>query len=812
DAKKSVRGITKQQLIEIRAMNNPPEAIKMAMTSAIDMLDRKADNWQAVQVIIRSDDFINSIVNYDINKMTKNIRKKIKTKYLAMPTYNFEKVSRANMACGRLVKWVIAIVNCSDTLENHSSIRKEMEDLMVAQNQNQQQLECLHQMINDLENVITTYKDKYTDIIKDKEAIKKQMISIKNRIDIFVNLESLSSEMKKWEIISRELETQKETIVGDVLLSASFLAYGGYFDQQYREILIKKWINHLYNSNIQIKQEFSVAEYLSSPEDRLSWQVNSLLADDLFTENAIMLKRFNRYPLIIDSSGQAFSFLINEFEKDKKVIITSFLDNSFVKVLEDALRFGYLLFVQDAEHFDPILNPILNREVCYNGDRVLIRLGEQDIDFSPSFSLFLLTGNPYFNFSPDVCSKVTFVNFIMTRSSLQKRCLNELLKAEQSYTDQLLTNSITTQCKLKLQLRYLEKSILQVLNESEGNILNDDKIQDTLRKLKQEAAEIIPAIEKTDNYMKEHIAQYAPLACVCSSVFFAMAQMNLLHYFYQFSLEYFYEIFQFILFENPNLKNIIEPDERLKIITRDLFKVTLKRVSRALLRKDYVTFAILLSQIKLHAYPDQITETEFENAFDIGTLNKIKEFMALPCFMILNKHFNENFDEWAQFLKFDAPEKQMSEHWVASLPQTLTIKYFRPDKVISAVTELLSITFEPAFSFKTKIFDFISLVLDEVQPNTPIFLCSVPGNDASYFLEHRVFELKIKCMSIAMDSCEGLILADQAIADSIKCGYWVLLKKVHLATPWLKRLEDKLHNMKAHRNFRLFLDMEINAK
>lgn len=51
---------------------------------------------------------------------------------------------------------------------------------------------------------------------------------------------------------------------------------------------------------------------------------NALPADDLCVENAIMLKRFNRYPLIIDPSGQATEFLLNEY-KDKKIMKTRFV-------------------------------------------------------------------------------------------------------------------------------------------------------------------------------------------------------------------------------------------------------------------------------------------------------------------------------------------------------------------------------------------------------------------------------------------------------------------------------------------------------
>ena len=88
---------------------------------------------------------------------------------------------------------------------------------------------------------------------------------------------------------------------------------------------------------------------ISDPDERLGGQTKSLPSDDLCTDNAIMLKRFNRYPLIIDPSGQATEFILNEY-KDRKITKTSFLDDSFRKNLESALRVGNPLLVQDVEN------------------------------------------------------------------------------------------------------------------------------------------------------------------------------------------------------------------------------------------------------------------------------------------------------------------------------------------------------------------------------------------------------------------------------------------------------------------------------
>ncbi|CAJ0832787.1 14198_t:CDS:2 [Entrophospora sp. SA101] len=61
EAKRSVQGIRKTQLTEVRSMANPPEAVKLAMTSVCTLLGFQIDGWKAVQGAIRREDFISSI-------------------------------------------------------------------------------------------------------------------------------------------------------------------------------------------------------------------------------------------------------------------------------------------------------------------------------------------------------------------------------------------------------------------------------------------------------------------------------------------------------------------------------------------------------------------------------------------------------------------------------------------------------------------------------------------------------------------------------------------------------------------------------
>jgi len=69
---------------------------------------------------------------------------------------------------------------------------------------------------------------------------------------------------------------------------------------------------------LKFRQDMSFMEFLSKPTDRLLWQTQELPNDELCIENAIILKRFNRYPLIIDPSDQALKYIINHYS-DRKI-------------------------------------------------------------------------------------------------------------------------------------------------------------------------------------------------------------------------------------------------------------------------------------------------------------------------------------------------------------------------------------------------------------------------------------------------------------------------------------------------------------
>ncbi len=323
DAHAAVSSIKKNHLQEVRTMANPPEAVKLAMESVCTLLGHRIDSWKSIQTILRGEGFIRSILDYDTSKLTKQMRDFMKKEYLARPTFNFDAVNRASKACGPLVKWVIAQVRYSEILDKVEPLRNEVQSLEQQAIATKKQAKTMNDLVSELEASIARYKDEYAVLISQTQLIKSEMDRVQNKVDRSLKLlGSLSSERERWETASRTFDSEMSTIVGDVLLSSAFLAYGGFFDQHYREIMWQEWTSHLHDASIKFKPELSFPDYLASADDRLRWQSRGLPADNLCTENAIMLKRFNRYPLIIDPTGQATTFLLNEY-RDRKITVTA---------------------------------------------------------------------------------------------------------------------------------------------------------------------------------------------------------------------------------------------------------------------------------------------------------------------------------------------------------------------------------------------------------------------------------------------------------------------------------------------------------
>jgi len=122
------------------------------------------------------------------------------------------------------------------------------------------------------------------------------------------------------------------------------------------------------------------------------------------------------------------------------------------------------------------------------------------------------------------------------------------------------------ECKVKL--RQLEDSLLDALNKSEGSILENDKLIQTLETLKKEAAEIGEEVAKSEDTMQE-IEQvsneYLPLATMISKIFFSLESTSQISFLYQYSLQQFMEYVFAVLRSNEDLAKIPKNQPQIRL-------------------------------------------------------------------------------------------------------------------------------------------------------------------------------------------------------------------------------------------------------
>lgn len=359
-----------------------------------------------------------------------------------------------------------------------------------------------------------------------------------------------------------------------------------------------KWKNTLESLGIDFREDLGIVESLSTASQRLAWQADGLPGDHLSLENGVILDHGIRFPLVIDPSGQAISYLMNK-HRDEKIQSTSFLDKAFTKTLAGAVRFGTTLLVENVEQIDPILNPILNKELQRTGGRTLVRIGTEEVDYSPRFKIILSTKNPAVQLTPDLCSRVTLVNFTVTPDSLQSQSLSQVVKSMKPEIESQRAALLKLQGEQNVKLRELEDQMLAKISACEGSILDDDAVVEGMEVLMTEGAQVEEQIASSAEVMKQvhqAVARFEPFAAVCRKLFVLLESMRQISFLYEFTAKTFMGILDHILETNAVTDESNEVN-RIDSLKKTLFMEIAARIGRGLQVDDKIVFSILLARL-----------------------------------------------------------------------------------------------------------------------------------------------------------------------------------------------------------------------
>jgi len=158
--------------------------------------------------------------------------------------------------------------------------------------------------------------------------------------------------------------------------------------------------------------------------------------------------------------------------KDDDLQILNFTKtNNFQREISGSIRNGKPCLIEDIEEYiNPAIEPVLlKQQFMADGGLLQIKLGDSVQDYDDNFKLFMTTklANPHY--PPEVCIKVTLINFTVTMTGLEEQLLNDTVLKEKPAVMKQKDTIVVQMDKDNKTLKRQENEILQKLAKSPRN-------------------------------------------------------------------------------------------------------------------------------------------------------------------------------------------------------------------------------------------------------------------------------------------------------------------------------------------------------
>jgi len=841
-AEEALNCLEKKDIQEMKSFAKPKEEI-VAVAQCVAIMKKQPEvTWAACQSMMGNGNFLESLLEYDksqlkegMMKNIKNLLKKLESSGIKEP----DQLKRMSSAASGLMKFVVAIVSYYEVAKVVEPKKKAVQEATRSLAKAMKDLKATQEEVKELERRLSELAEQLAATEAEKNHLAATAAKMEAMLIAATKLMSgLESERERWTNDMQGLFDSRERLAGDCLLAASFLSYTGAFTFDFREtMLYEKWMGDILERKIKMTDNFRVSRFLTNDVEIGTWNAQSLPGDELSVQNGVLTTRASRFPLCVDPQLQAVTWLKNKMGESLKV---KTFNDDFQKFLEQAIQFGLpFLFESCVEYIDPLLDPVLNKNFTVDGNRKIIDIGGEVMEWNDDFLLFMTTklANPHYG--PEVSGKTMIINFSVTMDGLRDQLINKVVEHEQPELEEKRLSLVTEVASLRNQLKEMEDTLLRELAEATGNILENEDLIKTLEVTKEaagEATEKLAASQITQEEIEVVRHGYIPAAARGSILFFSMSGLGVINEMYQYSLSSFLVVFQQSLRTSKPDKNLVH---RLRFINHKLTRNVYKYTCTGLFQRHTLMYAFYLTLMILNADGDVdqeeldfflkgqvslektqrkkphlfISDQGWEDLVKLGTFNENYEGEGREGVDGLLTDVEDNGAEWKNWYDLDNPEACTFPMGygdkLSPFQKMCLLRCFRPDRIALAMQEYVVLKMgkkyvePPVLNYKK--------ILNQSSPVTPVVFILSPGSDPGREVQKMSDEFGIRLKATSMGQGQG-VKAEKDLQVGVQRGQWILLMNCHLLWRWLhaklEKFLEKIEEMKPTKDFRLWITTE----
>jgi dynein heavy chain len=467
--------------------------------------------------------------------------------FMQLEHFSPEIIEKRNSAAAGLCSWVINIVNYYD-------IVLQVEPKRIALKAANGQLEEANEQLSVVKARVAALQERLDVLTAEfnaAEGQRKEAQDIADKGKLKLELANrltaaLGSEQVRWTEGIDRLKLEKELLVGDCLLAASFISYIGPLSKTYREDLMENTLIPLVfappaGAPIPMTPDIETIGLMCDDAEIAQYQTEGLPADRVSAENAAIVTNTTRYPLMIDPQLQAIYWI--KRREGEKLVVGRLGQKDLIRRLLKAIEDGDPFIIENmGESIDPTLMPVIGRTTVKRGKRRFIGIGDTEVEFHKDFRMYMHTklSNPHY--PPEIQAECTLVNFSVTELGLEEQLLSRVVGFERPDLASQKSALILQQNLFTIKVKQLEDNILRRLADAQGDITEDRALIEELELSKKISDEIVIKLDESRITSEKIITtseQYRPVARRGALIFFMMNNLYKVNTYYMFSLNSF---------------------------------------------------------------------------------------------------------------------------------------------------------------------------------------------------------------------------------------------------------------------------------